>query len=261
MKNLLLPVLLAGLSTPAWSQTGASSDAKPASRWSLGVGAIATDSPYAGEGIRFTPFPLINYEGDRVFLRTTKAGVHLFKQDGFEVSALASLRMDGFDIDDLGSGELARNGLNSRLLDDRDNGLDAGLAATWRGSAGELTLELLSDVTSKSDGQSISLQYGYPFHWGKVRVTPSATATWLSKEMANYYYGTLDKEVARGAPDYKPGSAFIPGIGVSAAYPFAGSWLLYGAAQYRQLPSKLKDSPLLESGNVTSLMFGISRRF
>src|ERR1700742_3487559 len=73
----------------------------PPDRWALGLGAAAIDSPYAGEGERIRAFPLITYEGERVFLRGISGGVHLLQSGGFSIDAILAGRLDGFDIDDL----------------------------------------------------------------------------------------------------------------------------------------------------------------
>jgi MipA family protein len=262
MKKLLLTTLLASLSAPSIAQSSGAEPSGPP-RWSLGVGGIATTSPYAGEGTKFTPIPLVNYEGDRFFWRTTRAGVHLMKRENFEVSALVGMRMDGFDIDDLGSTELRRQGLDPARLEDRDNGVDAGLAAKWSSRYGDLDMEILSDISGTSKGQSISLEYGYPLNWGKFRITPSVGASWLSKDMANYYYGILDKEVGRGVTDYKPGSAVIPRLGLSVMRPLGDKWAMFGSVQYHMLPSKIEDSPLIDrdESSSTSFMLGVVRSF
>lgn len=119
--------------------------AEPANndRWSLGIGVGVWDSPYAGEGTRTLPLPLVGYEGKRLFWRGRAGGVHLIDRGSFTLDAILSVRLDGFDIKDLGRSELLANGLDSDLVDDRDDGLDIG----WRGRAGELKLEALADVT------------------------------------------------------------------------------------------------------------------
>jgi outer membrane protein len=149
------------------------------------------------------------------------------------------------------------------LLEDRDHSIDAGLSATWKGAAGELELDARADITGTSDGYQIAVDYRYPFRIGRVIVKPGIGATMLSDDMANYYYGTLDEEVARGVVDYKPGSATIPHVGVSVVVPFAAQWLFIGNAQLRSLPDEIKDSPLVERGadSVSVLFIGVSRRF
>lgn len=174
-----------------------------------------------------------------------------------------NFRFDGFTGDDLGRSELAANGIDYRLLEDRDMGFDVGAAMTWKGRAGELEFELLADATGTSKGQEFSLQYRYPIEIGRGQLTPSVGATWMSKDMANYYYGTLDKEVARGVFDYKPGSATVPKIGLQYFRPLGEKWSVMAMADYSRLPDKLTDSPLLEpdTNGTASVFIGLSREF
>jgi outer membrane protein len=266
MMKFLWPVLLSGLSFGAVAQTTASDDESPDGPprgWQLGVATLVSDSPYAGEGTRVIPVPLVTYQGERFYFRGITAGWTILGLEGLELTAIAKLRMDGFTIDDLGRVELARNGLDYRLLEDRDDGLDAGLGMKWSGAAGELEVELLTDVTDTSGGQELSIQYGYPFELGKATVTPNVGATWMSEDMASYYYGTLDEEVARGVVDYKLDALAIPHIGVSFFRPLGEKWSVMGDVKYSRLPDEIKNSPFVEpdtSGTV-SLFIGFSRQF
>ena len=88
----LLFALLAGSSASAMAQTapptqdagledsgpggpdGPGGPGGPPQGWALGVGAIAQDSPYAGEGSRVHPIPLISYQGDHFFFQGLTAG-------------------------------------------------------------------------------------------------------------------------------------------------------------------------------------------
>jgi MipA family protein len=272
MKKLLLFALLAGSSASVMAQTApATEDSAPEDsgmdgpppRWGLGVGAIASDSPYAGESIRVVPLPLISYQGEKFFFQGITAGWRFIQNDAFELAGIAKLRFDGFDIDDLGRRELAANGLDYRQLEDRDHSIDAGIAAKWSGMAGELELELLTDVTDRSGGQEFSIQYGYPIHWGQTLVTPIAGVTWLSEDMANYYYGTLDEEVARGAVDYKPDAVTIPHIGVNFMRFFGKHWSMFAFFKYSVLPDEITDSPFLEpdSDGNAFILLGVQRGF
>lgn len=237
--------------------------AQQAPRWGLGVGAAVSDSVYAGEGTRVTPFPLLSYQGERFYWRGIQGGAHLVKRGGFSLDATLSARFDGIDRDDFGVLELAGRGIDRALLEDRDDGFDLGLAGSWRGAMGQLDLGVKGDITSTSKGHEVNLSYSYPVQWGATRIAPNIGVSHLSKKLANYYYGTLPEEVARGVASYQPGSAAVARIGIDVMRPFAGNWVFIGNIAYRKLPSKLADSPLVEKDKdgAVSAFIGVSRGF
>ncbi|WP_257388292.1 MipA/OmpV family protein [Tahibacter caeni] len=265
MKFLWL-VLLSGLSLSAVAQAEDADEGGPDGPprgWQLGVAAVVSDSPYAGEGTRVIPIPLIGYQGERFHFRGISAGWTVLELGSFEMSAVAKARLDGFKVDDLGRAALARNGLDYRLLEDRKNGVDVGLGLKWRGRAGELEAELLADVADRSGGQEVSLEYGYPFEFGQSTLTPKVGVTWQSKDMADYYYGTLPEEAARGAIDYRPGAVTVPHVGVTFLRPLGEKWMMLGNIKYSILPDEIRDSPFVEPDTdaTTSLFVGFSRAF
>lgn len=253
-----LPAILYAQETPGVDEESA---APNRSRWSAGVAAVFWDSPYAGEGLRATPFPLVTYEGERFFFRGITGGIHLIDNEGFSLAAMLQARFDGIDAKDLGESELAINGIDRSLLEDRDDGFDAGFSASWKGRAGELDLEVLADITDTSGGQEFSLTYGYEFEAGQMSITPNIGTTWMSDDLANYYYGTLDKEIARGVVDYKPDSGTVPHVGISFARRIGARWGVMANLKYSALPDELADSPLLESDRTMSVFVGFARGF
>lgn len=264
MKKCLVPILLACVSSSAVAQSQEEEGAGPSSSpWGLGIAAAVSESPYAGEGTRVIPLPLISYQGERFYFRGVTAGWMLLSNGGVELSVVAKPRLDGFDVSDLGRSELARNGVNIDLLEDRDNGLDAGFALDWKGKAGALEVELVTDVSDAGEGQEAVLQYGYPIKLWKGILTPTAGARWLSEDTANYYYGTLAGEVARGVIDYKPGSVTVPRVGLSYLRPLNPKWSLIASVQYEFLPSEIQNSPFIDAdadGSAT-MFIGVSRGF
>lgn len=243
--------------------SGAASAQQQPPHWGLGVGAAVSDSVYAGEGTRVTPFPLISYQGERFYWRGISGGAHLIKRGGFTLDATLSARFDGIDKDDFGMAELAERGIDRNLLEDRDDAVDLGLAGSWRGAYGQLDLGVKGDITSTSKGHEATIAYSYPIQWGATRIAPNIGVSHLSKKLANYYYGTLPEEVARGVASYQPGSAAVARIGIDVMRPFAGNWVFIGNVAYRKLPTKLSDSPLVEkdrNGSVSAFI-GLSRGF
>lgn len=255
MKKLLPIAALTALPLAALSQQ------RDAPRWGIGAGVAAIDSPYAGEDIRLRPIPLLSYEGEKVFFRGATGGYHLVNGPVFSFDLLGALRIDGFDIDDLGVDELAARGVDRSLLQDRDDQLDAGLGLSWRGSFGEVQFRAVSDITDTSGGQEVSLTYSYRVQAGSFTVIPLVSVAYLSEDLANYYYGTLDEEVARGVLDYKPDAVLIPQVGISLMRPLGDHWAAMGSVRYMSLPDELADSPLIESDTAASAFLGLTYRF
>ena len=122
---------------------------------------------------------------------------------------------------------------------------------------------ILADVAGASGGQEVSLQYSYPFDMGKGSLTPNTGVTWLSKDMANYYFGTLDEEVARGVVDYTPGSVIVPHVGMNYFRSLNEKWSVVGFVKYSLLPDEITDSPIVEADTdgMFSMFVGFSRGF
>lgn len=232
-------------------------------RWSAGIAATAREGVYAGEDHRTQLFPNVSYEGERVYWRSVQAGVHLLTREHAVLDVYVAGRFDGVDADDFGADALARRGIDRNRLDDRDDAADIGASVLWRGRLGELELDLRHDVTDTSGGGQASMAYRRPIHAGDWMVTPKIGARWLSADLADYYYGIHDREVARGLTAYRPGSVVVPHAGLTAVRPFAGRWLLIASMEYRRLPSALRGSPLVASGTSggATTMVGVSRGF
>jgi MipA family protein len=266
MSKLLRFALLASLSFPALAQPDGGDEEKGGEgppRWSWGVGAIFNDSPYAGEGTRVMPVPLIRYNGERLSVGIGGITWRFVGTDSFELSAVAKGRFAAFEVKDLGREELARNGIDYRLLEDRDNGLDLGVTMKWTGRLGEVETELLTDASDTSGGHEVNVQYGYPIELGHGMLTPNIALKWQSKDLANYEYGTLAEEVARGVVDYKPGALTLPSVGLNYFRPLGEHWSLIAFGQYTLLPDEVQDSPLIEPGTdgTASMFVGFSRGF
>lgn len=232
--------------------------------WGVGVGVAVRDTLYAGEDNRVQPFPYVRYEGERFFLEGPEFGYKIIKGETFTLDGFVAASLNGIDVKDMGAKELALNGINRNLLEDRKYGADAGLSASFKTeSIGEFELDVRGDITGTSKGYQASLDYRYPFEVGPVTLIPGIGATAMSKDLANYYYGTLPKEVARGVIDYKPGQVTIPHIGISALLPIGSKWFGIAGVNVDSLPTEITDSPLIEKDTdvVPSVFFAIIRQF
>lgn len=256
-RNALLLLLIA----PFASQAQQSDDS---GGWGLGVGVAIRDTLYAGESNHVQAFPYISYEGERFFIEGPTFGYKIVNGDVFTLSGFVAARLDGIDIKDLGAVELAQRGINRNLLEDRKNSADAGLSASFTvESVGEFELDVRADITGTSDGYQASLDYRRPFQVGSVTLIPGIGVTALSDDMANYYYGTLKKEVARGVIDYKPGKVTIPHIGITAVVPMGSKWIGIAGLNADSYPTEVTNSPLIgkDVGVVASFFIGAVRKF
>lgn len=254
--------LLALLTAPFASH--AQDDESRADGWGVGVGVSIRSTLYAGEDNRTLPFPLVNYEGERYYVKGPVIGYKFIDNASFTLNGFVAARFDGVDAKDFGRSALAARGINRDLLEDRDMAADIGVSAVFKtDTAGEFELDLRADATNTSDGYQASLDYRYPFEAGPVKLIPSIGVVSLSDKLANYYYGTLPKEVARGVVDYRPGSAIITRAGFTAILPTSPRWAFIAIVSADAYPDEITDSPLIDAGTdiVPSIFLGVIRIF
>jgi MipA family protein len=232
--------------------------------WGVGVGVSIRSTLYAGEENRTLPFPLVNYEGERFYVTGPALGYKFIDSESFTLNGFVAARFDGVDAKDFGRNALAARGIDRDLLEDRDMGADIGASAVFKtDAAGEFELDLRADATNTSDGCQASLDYRYPFQVGPVRLIPSIGVVALSDKLANYYYGTLSKEVARGVIDYRPSSAIITRAGFTAVLPTSPRWAFIASVSADAYPDEITDSPLIDPDTdiVPSVFLGVIRNF
>lgn len=256
-RMLLLTVLCLGwLATPAAAQAP-----RAPGGWSVGAVMLAIDSPYAGEDSRVRAFPFLAFEGERFYLRGIEAGWRVAGGEAWRIDLGLAARLDGFDADDLGRAELAARGIDRDLLADRDDGVDLALGLDLDLGPTRLALDLRHDLAGASEGSEAALRWSLPRSFGRTRLGPYLGARWLSSDLADYYYGILDEEVARGVDGYRPGSATVFELGVELSRGFADDWFLFGDLGWSRLPGALADSPLVADDSEARLILGLGRRF
>ncbi len=239
-----------------------SAAAQPAApTWSIGVGTVASDSPYVGEGTRLRAFPFIGWEGERAYLRGLDLGLQLLDRGPWSLDVALSARLDGFEAKDLDAARLAAAGVDRARLDDRSDGVDASLSARWRGDAIELRAEARHDVSGASEGSELRLRAGWPLQAGAWRWTPYLQGSWLSSDLADYYYGVAADETTAGGAAYRADSAWVPEAGLGLNRGFRSGWFLLANLRYAALPDALADSPLLQDDAEAGLFLALGKGF
>lgn len=229
---------------------------------SLGIGAVSSSGVYIGEKTEITPVPVIAYETNRFFIRGLYAGTELYKDPIFTVNAIANVNMMNLDVDDLDAKKLATQNIHPSQLEDRDRSIDLGLESIVRMPYGLLSFQAVNDIGGASHGAE--LRFNYQYFWrvnSKLNITPNIGVDWLSNKRANYYYGVLESEVARGVEAYQPNDVFLPHMALGASYLLTDKIRISGIVMQKFLPNKVQDGPLVDQDSLLSSYAAITYKF
>ncbi|SFW62501.1 MipA/OmpV family protein [Luteibacter sp. UNCMF366Tsu5.1] len=226
------------------------------SQFSLGVGFAWSPSPYRSYDNKAWPLPVANYEGERFFIRGVGVGMRLWRDEGNELSLVASPIGNRFRHDDTDDTRLRR-------LSDRDISGQLGVQWRSRGTWGVVQLAAQKEVTGHGGGHVFDANYGYPLPFGGGLVLiPMVGATYTSDALNDYYYGITDKEALKsGLPAYRAGSGTAPYAGVTANAKLGTRWNLLATLRLSRLPDAVKDSPMVTGSSTRSYLVALSYRF
>ncbi len=239
---LLLPALLSG-------------ERVRAAEFSIGAAMAVSTSPYTSHDAYFGAMPFASYEGGRVYLRASGAGVYLWKNERHGIGAEAwhfGLNFDPDDCDDEGM----------KALDRRRSTLMAGLSYRYTGSFGMLRVGVVRDILGKSDGYAAEASYHIPFTRGKLTLLPGVGASWQSGKHADYYFGVSRGEADRsGVHAYNAKGSFLPFVGVEAKYDITNRLSAVAAFRAELLTGSIRNSPMTGRACTVSGAVGIQFSF
>ncbi len=216
----------------------------------VGIGVMYETSPYKGADDEVMPVPMVMGEYKNFFIEGTEFGYKIIKNDDWELSAILGPRMDGYEASD--STDLAG-------MKERKNSFDGGAKLEWDAKIFELEVSVLADLANNHQGQEVEFELSKEFLGGFL--TPYVGVTWLSKDLANYYYGVRSSEARSGRPAYTADSSFNPAAGVRIVYPINEKWAIFSDFEYEILDSNIKDSPIVDQDGLFSSMFGVVYQF
>ena len=254
---LTLSLIMGVMASQAIAEPEGSENMPFTGQWAIGGGAGFSTSPYAGMDDDVTPFPLISYHGERLFLQGTSLGVNLFKMKKgpcvLSFAAVGRYEMGGYDSDD-------SNYLTG--MDDRDGAFNAGIRALAKVGRINSRLAFTTDVTGEHDGQQLDFSMGTDFEitdsWS---ITPSVGAHWLSGNKADYYYGVASHEAIVTRLMYEVDSAINYNVKVATRYRLNQHWMLLGSVGVTLLDDEIQDSPIVDEDHLIDGFAGIQYRF
>lgn len=222
----------------------------------LGAGAVTATSEYRATSAHTLPFPLIQWENERFYVKGTGVGAFLWSDGPWRISAGLSWLPKRFDPDDSDSRAM-------RALDKRHSTMLA--TAGWEYASehwGTLSLRLSADVLDTFGGLMAEASYARPVDFGPFTFTPRLGVLWTSAEYNDYYYGISAAEAHRsGFGRFEAGNGFSPFASLRGDLFLTQNWGLYALVSATLLSSEIRDSPMVDEDFTYGLAAGMMYRF
>ncbi len=255
-----LSVLALSATLAFWAGNG------QAGEWRVGGNLLAGSNPYEDGDNWAGLMPVLAYQGERFHANLGNPGISffrgaadfgglgysLYRSETLQFDLVGRLRSIGLDPDD----EDEWVG-----LDERKPGFDAGVSLLWQTAMGEFDLELLTDVSNRSDGQEILVSYAYPIQQGPWTLRPEIGLSWQSSDLNDYYFGVDADEVRPGRAAYEAEADVTPFAGVQLEYAVSRQTHVIGGVGVGRLGDEISDSPIVDEDNVVGGYLGLTYTF
>lgn len=226
-----------------------------AGEFSVGVVGSVFVSPYKSYDTTVLPLPAITYKSDRLYLKGTSAGVHLFKNEKHELSVGASYL--GLEFKPRKTDERPL-----KELDKRRSTMLADLSYSYVSKIGLVRAQIAQDVLGHSEGQLANLSLHVPWMTDTFVVMPGVGVQWASAKHNKYYYGISERESAKsGLKRYNPGQTFSPYATLEAKYKINECWDIIAKGRVEYVTGRIKNSPMIGKSFTTSAMAGVQYNF
>ena len=248
----------AGAQEPSEPEAETGARQGPIADLTLSLGAAGLVAP-AYEGSDETDFgvlPIIELEWkDRVFLNGRDGlGVKLLNGRHYTLSTSLgySFGRDEDDSDDLEG------------LGDIDGGAVFKVAGELRYAGFSLAADFSHQVTGDDTGYLVNSSLGYGWRPAEgVMVRPAITTSYASGDYMEPFFGISPSQSARsGLPVFDADAGFKSvGAGLFLGYQIDPHWSVLGRLGYDRLIGDAADSPITQTEDQVSALFGVSYAF
>jgi MipA family protein len=227
--------------------------------WGLGVAGLSQQQAYTGIDRNNMAIPLIYFENRWVELFGPWLDIKLPGIEWGEDQALSfTVRTQLFGFD----GYEPEDAPILSGMAERKSGIFAGPSVKWRNPVVDVFGEWSFDVSGNSKGQRINFGLERQFHVGeRLMFTPSATASWLDRKYADYYYGVRSGEARASRPAYLADSTLNVELSMRTDYLLDQHQAVFVQLGYTMLGTEIKDSPLTDRSGETMALLGYLYRF
>lgn len=237
----------------------------PLPRLELGVGVGLLSNPdYSGSASVSTtvlPVPYFVYRGERIQVTRDGLVARLFGTPNLRLAVSASASLPGNDSQDT-----ARRGMPKLLPT-----FEIGPSLEWRFSevGGHWDLRLPVRAVAAADLDEFErigwltyphLRYGQGRRWGDWTVEGAASAgpVWASRDYHRYFYRVEPQYATPQRPAYEPAGGYSAARTTAYVGLRHGAWRMgLGISHDTLAGAVMRDSPLVETGDATTIGFGV----
>jgi len=219
----------------------------------LGAQALVQSNPYRGGDTVVMALPMLSYVGERFFVVSPRAGVHLYRQPMGGINAITDFRFKGEAFESEGFLAGMQDRKNTAMA-----GLDGHLRLPGRYRA---DLSAMTDILDRHNGQEVNLSLSRVFRMDNLMLIPAAGVVWRSADYNAYYYGVRDSEATESRPAYDPGSDLEWFARLALRYDLTPNWSLAGAVRMEVLGPEVRDSPIIRDDYLTTFIAGVNYFF
>lgn len=255
LKALKAPLIMA--CSALWLVSGTAVSAEETeqpSNWRVGLAVASVDAAYKGRNNETFVVPVVGYEGEKVYFRGVELGFRLYRKQGAELAAVASVAPFRF--------EPKKNRIDAlKLLDQRDFRIETGLKYNQHTQYGRISAETLVNVRDFDTGYRSSVGYFYslskqPRIW---QFGPRIDVSYISGSFADYFYGISAAEAQRsGLSEYQSKNSWNTTLSLEGFMRLNARWTLAGSVTRTFIDTEIRNSPMTEGSHTTSAFVFLS---
>jgi outer membrane protein len=203
-----------------------------------------------------------NQRRSNVLLGGTELGYQLLVEENWQLDLIAKAYMQGYDSESL----IEYGGGDDELLSGlKERETTVGIAIRYSqyledalfridfayGTSGE-------DVNGDHiDGLIIDSFYSYLLPYKNWDIYLGAGLTYFSQDIVNHYIGVSSDEVTEIRPEYIANGGFRGQAEIYAQYPLSASWSFHTGLTHSYFSNDVKDSPLVDTNQITQVTLGV----
>jgi outer membrane protein len=233
--------------TQSWGEEKDAEEVSDGYHWGLGAGFGLLQKAYVDIDSESIGLPILIFDNRWISVRGPVIDFKLPLSGPVSFALRARYSRDGYEASD----SPALLGMT-----EREASFWYGAAAVWRNDVADVSVDWLTDASDYSSGQRAKLTVERGFEAGKFEFTPRVSATWLSDDYVDYYFGVSATEALPLRAAYQGDAAVNFETGLRTTYRIKPKHSLFLDVGVEALDSVIEDSPIVDTSTQSSVFLG-----